>query len=66
MITGSWRASCVAVEVFPGGALASITLTPQAIRLGANGLAAAILSAVSEATAVAKAEATTPQSWRVP
>jgi hypothetical protein len=53
MITGSARSSGVAVEVYPGGALASISLSPQAIRLGPADLAATILGAVTQASAVA-------------
>lgn len=54
-ITGSARShdGAVAVEVLPGGALSSITLTPAATGLGARGLADAVLAAVAEATALA-------------
>jgi DNA-binding protein YbaB len=54
-ITGSAAAQrgAIAVEVFPGGALSSITLTDRALSLGARLLAASILNTVAEATAQA-------------
>jgi hypothetical protein len=54
-ITASARVhgEAVVVEVHPGGALAAIRLSRQAPALGARGLAAAIVSAVAEATALA-------------
>jgi hypothetical protein len=64
MITGRWETSGVAVEVSPSGALTAISLTPQAIRLGPDGLSTAILDAVARASACA--ESTTPQRWSLP
>jgi hypothetical protein len=54
-ITGDARAhrGAIAVEVFPGGALSSITLSDRALGLGARELAASILDTVAEATALA-------------
>jgi hypothetical protein len=43
----------IRVEVFPGGALSSLTLDRRAVGLGARALSAALLAAVDEATAVA-------------
>jgi DNA-binding protein YbaB len=54
-ITGEARAhrGAIAVEVFPGGALSSITLSDRALALDRRELAASILDAVAEATALA-------------
>src|SRR4051812_20970639 len=54
-ITGTARVhgDAVVVEVYPGGALAAIRLSHRAPALGARGLAAAIVAAVAEATAMA-------------
>jgi hypothetical protein len=54
-ITGSVSAhrGAIAVDVFPGGALSSLTLTERALTLGPRLLAVTILDAVAEATAVA-------------
>jgi hypothetical protein len=54
-ITGEARAhgDAITVEVHPGGALSSITLSDKATALGARALAAGILGAVAEATALA-------------
>jgi DNA-binding protein YbaB len=52
-ITGSARRGGVAVEVHPGGALSSITVSERDLALGGRALAAAILAAVADATAVA-------------
>lgn len=52
-INGSARARGIVVEVFPGGALSSISLTEPALELGARTLATAVLETVAEATAVA-------------
>lgn len=43
----------VRVEVYPGGALSSLSLDRRALALGSGDLAAGILAAVNEATAVA-------------
>jgi type VI protein secretion system component VasA len=43
----------ITVEVQPGGALSSLALTERALSLGGTALAAAILDAVAEATALA-------------
>jgi hypothetical protein len=53
MITASANRGTVSVEVFPGGALAALTLTDRALALGPHALAADILDAVAEATALA-------------
>ena len=53
MITASANRGPISVEVFPGGALAALTLTDRALALGPRALAAAILDAVDEATALA-------------
>lgn len=54
-ITGTAGAhrGAVLVEVHPGGALCSLTLSDRALALGAGELAASILDAVAEATALA-------------
>lgn len=54
-ITGTARAhgGAITVEVHPGGALSAITLSDKATVLGARALAASILDAVAEATALA-------------
>lgn len=54
-ITGSVNANrgAIAVEVFPGGALHSLTLTERALSLGPCLLAVSIVDAVAEATALA-------------
>jgi hypothetical protein len=54
-ITGSVNAhrGAISVEVFPGGALSALTLTDRALALGPRLLAATILDAVAEATALA-------------
>jgi hypothetical protein len=52
-ITGTARAPGVTVEVLPGGALSSITLSDRALAGGPRVLAATILDAVAEATALA-------------
>lgn len=41
----------ITVEVAPGGALSSISLSDKAIELGARALAAAVRDAIDEATA---------------
>ena len=53
MITGTARTRGVAVEVHPGGALSSITLSDRALTLGPRDLAATIVDAIAEATAQA-------------
>jgi hypothetical protein len=52
-ITGTARSRGVAVAVHPGGALAAITLSPQALALGTRELAATIVGTVAEAAALA-------------
>lgn len=54
-ITGSVTAhrGAIAVEVFPGGALSSLTLTDRALNLSPCLLAVSIVDAVAEATALA-------------
>jgi hypothetical protein len=54
-ITGTAQAhrGAIMVEVFPGGALSSLTLSKPALALGAEALAASILDAVAEATTLA-------------
>ena len=54
-ITGTAQAhrGAIAVRVFPGGALSSITLSDRALSLGVHQLSASILDAVAEATASA-------------
>jgi DNA-binding protein YbaB len=91
-ITGTAQAhrGAIAVTVFPGGALSSITLSERALSLGPRALATSILDTVEEATALAnqrtkhalrdaltglgldsdpalieRAEATTPDTWRL-
>jgi len=97
-ITGAATSGGIKVEVYPGGALSSLSLDRRAMTLGSRGLADAILATVHEATAVAnqrtkaalrdaldglgeddlallglqqeaamteRAEATTPDSWRM-
>lgn len=51
--TAAGQRGAIAVEVYPGGALSSITLTDSALRLGPRLLAASILATVAEATAQA-------------
>jgi len=50
-ITGDARDSGVEARVYPGGALAALTLTAPALDLGAARLAATIVDVVAEATA---------------
>lgn len=52
-IKGAVTRRGVSVEVHPGGAMTALTLTPAALELGAAALAAAVVDAVSEATALA-------------
>jgi hypothetical protein len=54
-ITGTAHAhrGAVGVEVYPGGALAELTLSTPALALGPQALADSILGAVAEATALA-------------
>lgn len=52
-IKASRTAAGVTVEVLPGGALSSLSLTPRALALGPDTLAATIVATVAEATAVA-------------
>jgi DNA-binding protein YbaB len=52
-ITGHTADRGIRVEVYPGGALASLSLDRRAMSLGSQGLSAAILAAVNDATAVA-------------
>lgn len=52
-ITGTAKSGGIHVEVYPGGALSSLSLDRRAMTLGSGGLSAAILAAVDEATAVA-------------
>jgi DNA-binding protein YbaB len=52
-ITGAATTGGIRVEVYPGGALSSLSLDRRAMALGSGGLSAAILAAVDEATAVA-------------
>jgi DNA-binding protein YbaB len=52
-IKASRSADGVTVEVYPGGALSLLSLSPRALSLGPDTLAATILSTVAEATAVA-------------
>lgn len=52
-IVGTARKAGVEVEVYPGGALSAITLAEPALALGTGELAASILDAVAEATALA-------------
>jgi hypothetical protein len=49
----SGHGGAITVEVHPGGALSSLTLSDKAIALGARTLAASILDTVAEATALA-------------
>lgn len=59
MITGTARNSQagITVTVGPGGGLTGLTLAHQSMRLGRQGLAAAILDLVDRATAEATARA---------
>ncbi|HEY0452068.1 YbaB/EbfC family nucleoid-associated protein [Actinophytocola sp.] len=52
-ITGSAGSGGLRVEVYPGGALSSLALDRRAMAQGSRALAAGILAAVAEATAVA-------------
>jgi hypothetical protein len=52
-ITGSAADRGIRVEVYPGGALSSLSLDRRAMSLGSQGLSSAILAAVNDATAVA-------------
>lgn len=52
-ITGCAADRGISVEVYPGGALSSLSLDRRAMSLGSQGLSAAILAAVNDATAVA-------------
>lgn len=52
-IKGAVSRRGVSVEVHPGGAMTALALTPAALELGASALAAAVVEAVSEATALA-------------
>jgi DNA-binding protein YbaB len=52
-ITGRASAAGVTVEVHPGGAMSSLSLDGRALAQGPDRLAAAIVAAVAEATAVA-------------
>jgi DNA-binding protein YbaB len=52
-IVGTARKGGVTVEVYPGGALSSITLSEHALTLGTRELAASVLGAVAEAAAQA-------------
>jgi hypothetical protein len=57
-ITGTARARGVTVEVFPGGALRTLTLSPAALALGTRELAASIVDTVAAATAAANLRTT--------
>lgn len=52
-ITGAATTGGIRVEVYPGGALSSLALDRRAMAHGSRALAAGILAAVEEATAVA-------------
>jgi type VI protein secretion system component VasA len=52
-ITGSAADRGIRVEVYPGGALSSLSLDRRAMTLGSRELSAAILATVEQATAVA-------------
>lgn len=52
-ITGAASSGGISVEVYPGGALSSLSLDRRAMTLGSRGLSDAILATVDEATAVA-------------
>jgi hypothetical protein len=52
-IVGAAADRGIRVEVYPGGAMSSLSLDRRAMSLGSQGLSAAILGAVNEATAVA-------------
>ncbi|MGH3877876.1 MAG: hypothetical protein ACRDSK_12675 [Actinophytocola sp.] len=52
-ITGMSESGGIRVEVYPGGALSSLSLDRRAMALGSRGLSAAILATLTEATAVA-------------
>lgn len=52
-ITASHTIDGVTVEVHPGGALSSLSLTPRALALGQQALATTIVDTVAQATAVA-------------
>jgi DNA-binding protein YbaB len=49
-ILGTARKAGITVEVHPGGALSSLTLTDHALAAGTRALAESILAAVAEAT----------------
>jgi hypothetical protein len=53
MLTAGARRDGVSVEVAPGGALRSLSLTPEALRRGGAALARTILGLVDEAAAQA-------------
>lgn len=57
-ITGTARARGITVEVHPGGALSSLTLSPAALALGTRELAASIVDTVAAATAAANQRTT--------
>lgn len=52
-ITGSATDRGIRVEVYPGGALSSLSLDRRSMALGSRELSAAILATVEQATAVA-------------
>ncbi|MGH3760671.1 YbaB/EbfC family nucleoid-associated protein [Actinophytocola sp.] len=52
-ITGAAGSGGIRVEVYPGGALSSLSLDRRAMAAGSHELSTAILAAVNEATAVA-------------
>ncbi|HEU5473980.1 MAG TPA: YbaB/EbfC family DNA-binding protein [Actinophytocola sp.] len=56
-ITGTARTPAVVAEVYPGGALRSLTLSERASALGRRALAEAVVAAVAEATARANQRA---------
>ena len=57
-IKGTARTRGVSAEVFPGGALAALTLSPAALALGPRELAASIVDTVAAATAAANQRTT--------
>lgn len=52
-ITGAATDRGIRVEVYPGGAMSSLSLDRRAMSLGSSELSTAILAAVNHATAVA-------------
>lgn len=52
-IKGRVSSAGITVEVYPGGALSSLSLDAGAMSLGPNALAESVVAAVAEATAVA-------------